>query len=161
MNTPLKNALLLSMTFFICLSAPVLHANEKNTTSPASEALPETEAAMRTNSDTVEHKQPGNDITPQWSSSGAYDYWIGGRGAFHLSGSYGKGIFHFGKPYDSQLSYVDAYPIGSKKGVTYKMNGYNFYLFFAINTGNGCNYKRYYMAWSRDNKYFKKFQCAR
>lgn len=95
--------------------------------------------------------------------STANDFWIGCRGAWHMTGSSGKGIYVWGgQRWDTNWSFQDDLPVGARQGWTYKENGYEFYMFFSRSGGQGaCSGDRpYELLYSHDNANFEHFDCT-
>ena len=89
------------------------------------------------------------------------DFWVGCKGAFHMTGTSGKGIYSFSNIfYDTNWSFVDDLPVGGRSGSTYKEAGYQFYMFFSIDSGHGCPNDKFELLWSTDNVNFNFFDCT-
>jgi hypothetical protein len=92
----------------------------------------------------------------------ADDYWTTCYGGFHMSGNGGHAVYRFppsptGNPYDTNWTFTDDLPVGSRQGWTYKEDGYQFYMFFASTPdSNG----KFWVGYSDDNTYFDPYAWA-
>jgi hypothetical protein len=92
----------------------------------------------------------------------ANDCWTSCYGGFHMFGSQGRAVYRYpasatGTCYDTAWKFQDDYPVGGRKGWTYKENGYVFYVFFArYADSNG----KFWVGYSHDNQIFHFYAWA-
>lgn len=92
----------------------------------------------------------------------ANDYWTTESGGFHMFGDSGHAVYRYpasatGTGYDTNWSFVDDFPVGSRQGWTYKEEGFSFYVFFSRSADpNG----RFWTGYSFDNATFNFYAYA-
>jgi hypothetical protein len=150
----------------VALAILALPAQTQEKTSPTAQAV--VGATKKSTDDRVEERaKPAPDEkvpVPQErrtkgieARSQASDFWITPRGAFHLTGATGKGIYDAWGLRDDTFRFVDARPVGGRVGWTYRADGWAFYMFFSQNPSAGGKYE---LLWSFDNENFNNYGWA-
>ena len=149
----------------LAIFALPLQAQEK--TSPNAPAG-QTSTTKKSNADRVEERpKPAADekvpVAQDLKGKGveardqANDFWISPRGAFHMTGATGRGIYEAWGKRDDTFRFADALPVGGRVGWTYKADGWALWLFFSRDPSSAGKFE---VMWSLDNQNFNHYAWA-